>query len=77
MPETRRGERAYRAVSFAIAAVLAKGCVTVPGRPQESSNIFFGRHRETASYAQIGRDLLEITDRLFVVSTDSSVHSVC
>jgi hypothetical protein len=71
MPETRRGERAYRAVSFAIAAVLAKGCVPMPGRLQESSNIFFGRHRQTASYAQIGRGLLEITGWFFAVGTDS------
>jgi hypothetical protein len=71
MPEARRAEGDYRTAFFTIAAVLAKGCVTVPGRLQGSSNIFFGRHRETASYGQIGPSLLEITDWLFVVSTDS------
>jgi hypothetical protein len=71
MPETRRGEGAYRTVAFTIATVLAKGRVTMTGRLQESSNIFFGRHRETASYAQFGRSLLKVTAWLFVVSTDS------
>ena len=60
LSHTRHSERrrSLSHVFFTTVAVLAEGSVMVLGRLPESSNIFFGRHWQTASYAQIGRSLL-------------------